>query len=226
MILKPKPKPKPNKMMSTFMTACVAMETECAAKDRRISELEFLYEDAIAKLAATKKIKSKNKDKNIPCACGGITSTIPSIAKTHEQTKKHQMMMCQFIDIKEEDDDASVITVSGSEASVFEDYESVLVPHVEEPDADDELAIDTIHIKRYPASVVSYDDEVFEEEEDVFQDASAKAPTTYNKARYESACRQCLCGGKTSSIKSFAKRHEASKHHQKYLAHYGLSSIE
>ena len=217
-------------MMSTFMNACVAMETKCAAKDRRISELEFLYGDAIAKLAASKtKTKNKNKDKNIPCACGGVTSSIPSIAKTHEQTQKHQRMLCQFIeDDKEEDEGSeSVISASGSDVSVFDDDESVLAPKNG----------DSIKVKRYtfselPASVYSFDkeeeekEEEEEEEEDVFQDASAKAPKTYNKARYESACRQCLCGGKTSSIKSFAKRHEATQYHQKYLAHCDLSSIE
>ncbi len=216
-------------MMSTFMTTCIAMETELAAKnrkityleigsaakDRRISELEFLYEDAIAKLGAKTKIKSKN----LPCACGGVTSSTPSVAKQHEQTQIHQKMMCQFI---EDEDSESVISVSGSEASVFDNDESVLAPN------DDEF----IRVKRYTQSELpesssvqsnSYDEE---EEEEVFQDASAKAPTKYNKARYESASRECLCGGRTSSIKSRAKIHENSVNHQKYLACYGLSSID
>jgi hypothetical protein len=214
------------------MTACNEILVQLAEKDRRIIQLEFLYGDAIAKLAASNtktKTKTKNKDKNIECAiCGGVTSSIPSIAKNHEQTQKHQRMLCQFIeDDKEEDEGSeSVISASGSDVSVFDDDESVLAPNG-----------DSIKVKRYtfselPASVYSFDEEEEEkeeeeeEEEDVFQDASAKAPTTYNKARYESACRQCLCGGKTSSIKSFAKRHEATKYHQKYLAHCDLSSIE
>jgi len=216
-------------MTTTFMTACNEILVQLAEKDRMIIQLEFLYGDAIAKLAASKtKTKTKNKDKNIECdICGGVTSSIPSIAKTHEQTQKHQRMLCQFIeDDKEEDEGSeSVISASGSDVSVFDDDESVLAPKNG----------DSIKVKRYtfselPASVYSFDEEEKEkeeeEEEDVFQDASAKAPTTYNKARYESACRQCLCGGKTSSIKSFAKRHEATKYHQKYLAHCDLSSIE
>ena len=188
--------------MSTFMTACVAMETECAAKDREIRDLKnqlarvvFLYGDTAVKLDATK--NAKNIDYS---ACGRTTS-------------------CQFI----EDDKDSVISVSGSEASVFDDDESVLAPNDYE----------FIRVKRHtfvelPINVHSYDEaeDVVEEDEDVFQDASAKAPTTYNKAKYESACRTCLCGGKTSAIKSRAKIHESSILHQEYLVHIEMSSME
>ena len=191
-------------MMSTFMTTCVAMETECAAKDREIRDLKnqlarvvFLYGDAAIKLDATK--KTKNVDYS---ACGGTTS---------------KQYKCQFID----DDKDSVISVSGSEASVFDDDESVLAPNDYE----------FIQVKRHtfselPINVHSYDEAHEVEEEEVFQDARAKAPTTYNKAKYESACRTCLCGGKTSSIKSRAKIHESSAFHQEYLVHIEMSSIE
>ena len=188
--------------MSTFMTACIANGAAAyAAKDREIRDLKnqlarvvFLYGDTAVKLDATKNAKSKNS------ACGGTTS-------------------CQFI----EDDKDSVISVSGSEASVFDDDESVLAPNDYE----------FIRVKRHtfvelPINVHSYDEaeDVVEEDEDVFQDASAKAPTTYNKAKYESACRTCLCGGKTSAIKSRAKIHESSILHQEYLVHIEMSSIE
>jgi len=135
-------------------------------------------------------------------------------------------MMCQFIENENDDDKESVITISGSDASVFDDDESVLAMNDGE----------SIQVKRHtfselPASSIqaaSYDEaeDVVDEEEEVFQDASAKAPRKYNKARYESASRECLCGGRTSSIKSRAKIHESSLYHQKYLAHNGLSSIE
>lgn len=203
--------------MTSFMTICAAKERECEDLKLRVAQLEFLYKEATK---ATKSIKkNKNKDKNMKCACGGVTSSIPSVAKTHEQTRIHQRSLCQFIDdVVEDYDSASVISVSGSEASVFDDDESVLVPNSEE----------FIRIKwhRYnelpeaaPMPTASYEEE---EVEDVFEDAATKAPSKYNKARYEKSLQICSCGHKTSSIKSFAKRHEQTKRHQAFL----LASVE
>ena len=196
------------------MSICAAKERECDELKIRVAQLEFLYGEATAQLAEANG-NTKNTDKNIQCACRGVTSSIPSISKTHE----HQ---CQFI---EDDGNESVVSVSGSDVSVFDDDTSV-------------LAIDdgeSIQVKRHtfselPVSVSSRGyfcyEVADEEEDDVFQDASAKAPTKYNKARYECASRTCLCGGRTSSIKSRAKIHESSAFHQKYLAHNEMSSIE
>jgi hypothetical protein len=199
------------------MSIYAAKERECDELKIRVAQLEFLYGEATAQLAEANG-NTHNKDKNIQCARRGVTPSIPSIAKT----QKHQ---CQFI---EDDGNESVVSVSGSDVSVFDDDMSV-------------LAIDdgeSIQVKRHtfselPVAVSSHGyfyDEVHEvadeEEDDVFQDASAKAPTKYNKARYESASRTCLCGGRTSSIKSRAKIHESSAFHQKYLAHNEISSIE
>jgi hypothetical protein len=177
--------------MSSFMSICAAKERECEELEIRVAQLEFLYKEATAQLAA------------INCS---------------KNTKINQ---CQLI----EDGDVSVISVSGSDVSVFDDDESVLAPN------DDESIRVTRHsYVELPVSGSShfYDEaeEVDEEEDDVFQDASAKAPSKYNKARYESASRTCLCGGRTSSIKSRAKIHESSAFHQKYLAHNEISSIE
>ena len=203
------------------MSICTAKERECEELKLRVYQLEFLYGEATAQLAAMKSSnKGKSKNKNIECACGGITSSVLSIAKTHEQTQKHQRSLCQFIDDDKEDE--SVISVSGSDASVFDDDESVLA-------ADDG---ESVQVKRHsyselPVSISSFVVKE-EEEEEVFQDASAKAPTKYNKARYESASRACFCGGRTSSIKSRAKIHDNSVNHQKYLTETRceLSSIE
>ena len=142
-------------MTSTFLTACIAKEAECADLRLQLARLMFLYGDATAKLEAATATK------------------------------------CKFI-YKYKDDD--IVSVSESDAS-----------------ADESTQVSTAPV---------------EEDEDVFQDASAKAPTTYNKAKYESACRMCLCGGKTSAIKSRAKIHESSILHQMFIAHNEMSSIE
>lgn len=209
--------------MSNFMSICAAKERECEELKLRVAQLAFLYGEATAQLETAKRNRGKNKNKNVKCACGGITSSVPSIAKTHEQTQKHQRSLCQFIDDKE---DESVISVSGSDASVFDDDVSVLAMD------DGESIQATRHLySELPVSVSpisSFVKKEEEEEEEVFQDASAKMPTKYNKARYESASRACFCGGRTSSIKSRAKIHENSVNHQKYIdeTRCELSSIE
>ncbi len=172
----------------------------CAAKERECEDLKLrLAQLEFLYGEATAQLATMNLNKN---------------------TKINQ---CQLI----EDGDASVISVSGSDVSVFDDDESVLAPN------DDEfIRLTRRTYVELPVSGPShlYDEaeEVDEEEYEVFQDASAKAPSKYNKERYESASRTCLCGGRNSSIKSRAKIHENSVHHQKYVAcvSVGLSSIE
>ena len=145
-------------MTSTFLTACIAKEAECADLRLQLARLMFLYGDATAKLEAATATK------------------------------------CKFIYKDDDKEDDDIVSVSESDVS-----------------ADESTQVSTAPV---------------EEDEDVFQDASAKAPTTYNKAKYESACRMCLCGGKTSAIKSRAKIHESSILHQMFIAHNEMSSIE
>jgi hypothetical protein len=100
-----------------------------------------------------------------------------------------------------------VMSVAGDYVSVFEDDDN-LVPHVEEPedeDGDDEKT----------TSLNVYWETSF---------AKAKPPTKYNKARYTSSCRACPCGGKTSSMNSFALRHEGTHKHQVYMMEQAYAS--
>ncbi len=100
-----------------------------------------------------------------------------------------------------------VMSVAGDYVSVFEDDDN-LVPHVEEHEdeyGDDEKS----------TSLNVYWETSF---------AKAKAPTKYNKARYTSSCRACPCGGKTSSMNSFALRHEGTRKHQVYLMEQAYAS--
>ena len=92
-----------------------------------------------------------------------------------------------------------VMSVAGDYVSVFEDDDN-MVPHVEEPDEDD-IEITSLNVYW----------------ETSFAKEKAKAPTKYNKARYTASCRACQCGGKTSTINSFALRHEKTRAHQVYL---------
>lgn len=99
-----------------------------------------------------------------------------------------------------------VMSVAGDYVSVFED-DSNIVPHVEEPDEDD---IDITALNVYWATSF----------------AKAKAPVKYNRTRYESSRRVCQCGGKTSTINSYAMRHENTRLHQVYLLEQAYSSAE
>ncbi len=178
------------------MSICAAKERECEDLKLRVAQLAFLYGEATAQLAAM------NRNKN---------------AKT---AKFHQYQLM-------EDGDASIISVSGSDVSVFDDDESVLAPNDDESIRVTRRTDVKLPVSSYsPGHLYDEAEEAADEEDDVFQDASAKSPSKYNKTRYESASRSCFCGGRTSSIKSRAKIHENSVNHQKYLACYGLRSFE
>lgn len=99
-----------------------------------------------------------------------------------------------------------VMSVAGDYVSVFEDDDN-MVPHVEEPDEDD---IEITSLNVYWATS--------------FAKEKAKATTKYNKARYTASCRACPCGGKTSTINSFALRHEKTRAHQVYLMEQAYAS--
>lgn len=69
--------------------------------------------------------------------------------------------------------------------------------------------------------------------DDVFEDAISEEITTkknvtnkYNKARYAKCAYICACGGKTSTIKSFAVSHENTSAHLVFLAKQELESVE
>lgn len=101
-----------------------------------------------------------------------------------------------------------VMSVAGDYVSVFEDDDNI-VPHVEEPDGDD---FESTSLNVYWATS--------------FAKEKVKPPTKYNKERYTSSCRACPCGGKTSSINSFALRHEGTHKHQVYMMEQAYASTE
>jgi len=106
-----------------------------------------------------------------------------------------------------------VMSVAGDYVSVFEGDDN-LVPHVEEPDeyGDDLDKITSTSLNVYWATS--------------FAKEKAKPLTKYNKERYTSSCRACPCGGKTSSMNSFALRHEGTYKHQVYMMEQAYSSAQ
>ena len=103
-----------------------------------------------------------------------------------------------------------VMSVAGDYVSVFEDDDN-LVPHVEESDEDGDN-FESTSLNVYWATS--------------FAKEKVKVLTKYNKARYTSSCRACPCGGKTSSMNSFALRHEGTRKHQVYMMEQAYASAE